>query len=622
MRSIELAVKDWGIGLIMVGGENAFGPGGYQDSPVERALPVSMDVKQRRVMPSGALVVILHTCEIAQGNYWGQQIALAALRVLSASDEYGVILYDWQGGEKWLFPLQKVNDKTKMAALIRSAQPGDMPSFINAFKLAHAGLKNSNASIKHVVVISDGDPAYPNDDAILAMVADKITISSVGISPHAPEMTARLAHVANVGRGRYYEPADPSSLPQIFIKEAATVRRALIFEEPFKPTMTLASEIVKGIGASEYPTLRGYVLTSPKQLAEIPLSTHLKDPLLAHWQYGLGRAVAFTSDAKPRWAADWMGWAKFEQFWVQVVRWCSRNVEDAGLRVQSEVTGDRARVLIDALDKDGQFLNNIEFTGNVIAPGKQEIGLRVEQTGPGRYEAEFDVNEVGTHYLSLRYTGAEGKPALYTHGLVVPYSAEYAELSANEKKLVEVAEKTGGRVLKVEDDLFARTFNPEPQYADTWPLLLLIAVLLMPFDVFMRRVFVDYGAIWARVMGALVWLPFFGCEAKRRMAARPTHVATLLSSKQLTREQIQRRSHKFESTGEIHLDEPTLVGEDWTPPPKVEPIKAPIGEEGEGPAVVRDDETYMGRLLKAKRAHREASKEPQDDGPSTNEKES
>jgi len=606
MRVVELAVKDWGVGLVMIGSENTFGPGGYQDSPVERALPVSMDIKQRRIMPSGALVVILHTCEIAQGNYWAQQIALAALRVLSATDEYGVLYYDWQGGEKWLFPVQRVADKSKMATLISGVHPGDMPSFIGTMQKAHAALKKSTASVKHVVVISDGDPAYPSDTAVRSMVADGITISTVGISPHSQTDTARLAHVAALGKGRYYQPQTASMLPKIFIKEAATVRRSLIFEETFTPKVAMSSEIVKGIQPSEFPPLRGYVVTTPKQLAEVPLVTHQKDPLLAHWQYGLGRAVAFTSDAKARWAAHWISWGKYARFWAQVVRWVSRSVKDAGLQVRTEVAQDRAHVVVDAIDEDGRFINGIRFQGTLVTPDNKEIPLKLEQTGPGRYEADFAAGDTGPHYMALTYHDEKGRPVLYTHGLVIPYSSEYRELRANEPLLRSIAQATDARVLKVEDDVFARTFHPAPREKEAWPLLLLIAVLLVPADVFLRRVFVDYAAVWTRLAAFVQLLVGVG-----RRAARPTHVSALLSRKRLTQEQIARRARKFEPTGETRVKEPALTPEAGEEKPDVEPAEPPAPEVP-GPAITRDDDTYTGRLLRAKRRHRDETKEKED----------
>ncbi len=613
MRAVELAVKDWGVGLVMIGGENSFGPGGYQDSPVERALPVTMDIKQRRVMPSGALVVILHTCEIPEGNYWAQQIAGASLRVLSPTDEYGIIYYDWQANEKWLFKLQRVQDKSRMASLISGVAPGDMPSFITSLQMAHTALKASTASIKHVVIISDGDPSYPSDATVLAMVADGITISTVAIAPHSQTDAVRLAHVARFGRGRFYEPLDFSGLPEIFIKEAATVRRALIFEETFTPSVALTSEVTTGIRSGEYPPLRGYVCTTGKELAEVTLVTHHDDPLLAHMQCGLGRTVAFTSDAEPRWAADWMGWEKFEQFWAQVVRWSSRRIAAAGLRARSEIKDDRAHLVVDAIDSEGRFINGIRFQGVVVTPQSKEKPIRLEQSGPGRYEALFDVEGPGTHYVSLSYTDEAGQARLHTDGLVVPYSAEFRELGGNEPMLTALADLTGGRVLRVTDDVFARTFPAAPHFRDAWPHLLLLAVLLVPVDVFVRRVFVDWAAVWAPVAEAVRWLPRRLAGRRGEPAPSPTHVSALLGRKRETREQWARRGRKFEPTGDVPLEEPTLTAERERPPANAVIAERPA-EEAEGPAVEREDETYMGRLLRAKRKALEERQRAQDSG--------
>ena len=598
MRAIELAVKDWGVGLVVIGGENAYGPGGYQGSPLERALPVEMEIKHRRVIPTGALVVILHTCEIPQGNFWAQQIAMAALRVLSAADEYGILYYG-MGGEQWLFKLQPVRDKNAMASAISTCQPGDMPSYIKALQMAHTALKGSKSSTKHTIVISDGDPSYPSDQAVQAMVADGITISTIGISPHSPNDTKRLAYIAAIGKGRYYEPTNPNLLPQIFIKEAATVRRALIQEDRFQPRVALASEIVKGIAPEEYPALRGYVLTTPKQLAEVPLASHQKDPVLAHWQYGLGRTVAFTSDAKSRWAAEWMGWPKYRQFWAQVVRWSARSVEDAGIRTRTEIKDDQARLVIDAVDPQGHFKNSLDIQGILVTPENREVPLVIEQTGPGRYEATFDTPVSGAHYVSLRYADGEGqKPKMVTHGVVVPYSAEYSELTTNEALLKTIATMTDGRVLTAEDDIFSRKgFPPAERYADAWPALLLAAILLLPVDVFVRRVFIDYGKAWRR--GVRLFQAYV--LRRRRTTKAEAHMNALLSAKKASRETIARRVKKFEPAAPTPEDEAIDVAAAVEgAQPEVKTADAPPVRKDQ-PSVAKEDDTYMGRLLRAKR---------------------
>src|SRR5205085_8156273 len=169
MQSLEAAVHDAGVGFIMIGGEHGFGPGGYRGSPVEELLPVTMEQPQRRVIPNGALCLILHTCEIAEGNYWAKQIGKAALNVLGPRDYMGVVLYGQQT-EEWLFPMQLVQDRGKLHALLDNAQPWDMPSFELAYQLAHKGIAPVTAASKHIVVISDADPDGPTDSTIDAIV--------------------------------------------------------------------------------------------------------------------------------------------------------------------------------------------------------------------------------------------------------------------------------------------------------------------------------------------------------------------------------------------------------------------------------------------------------------------
>ena len=308
--------------------------------------------------------------------------------------------------------------------------------------------------------------------------------------------------------------------------------------------------------------------------------------------------MAFTSDAMQRWAANWVGWEKFAQFWAQVVRWSARRIDTAGLRVRSEVEDDRAHLVVDAIDPEGRFVNGIRFNGIVVTPDNEEEPVRLEQTGPGRYEAFFDVAGPGTHYISLNFSDEAGQARLHTDGLVVPYSAEFRELDGNEPMLMALAETTGGRVLSVTDDVFLRTFPAAPHFRDAWARLLLLACLLVPADVFVRRVFVDWAAVWGRIAKAVGWLPVFGRAGQ--LATRPTHVSTLLSRKRATRRQWAGSGRKFEPTVEGPLEEPSLTTGREPAKPRVT-LAARPGEKVKRPTVVREDETFMGRLLRAKR---------------------
>ena len=129
-----------GAGLIMLGGENSFGAGGYEKTPIEETLPVTMDIRQKKINPKGALVLVLHTCEFPNGNYWAKEISKKAIETVNRQDDVGVLIYGG-GGEQWLFKLRPAEGKSFMYAKIDEASPGDMPSFAPAFEKARTKLE-------------------------------------------------------------------------------------------------------------------------------------------------------------------------------------------------------------------------------------------------------------------------------------------------------------------------------------------------------------------------------------------------------------------------------------------------------------------------------------------------
>jgi len=545
MRMIERAVHDLGIGFIMIGGEDSFGSGGYQDSPIEEALPVSMDVKQRQVLPNGALVTVLHTVEIPDGNAWAREISLAALDVLSARDYYGLVYYGLPPGQDrrgafvgagfsehflWEPGLQQVGDKRAMRAMIRGVQPADMPSFDPALRLAYEGLRDITAEAKHIVIISDGDPAPPNRELAQAIQSEGISISTVLIAPHFESAAVQvMEYLAYWGGGNFYYPKIPTELPRIFIKEASVVRRSLIFEETFFPQGDQPSEILAGLDALR--ELQGYVLTSEKDLATIALRTHHGDPLLAHWRYGLGKTVAFTSDAKNRWAAPWVDWEGFAKFWSQTVRWSLRETSSSNFQVTTDVSGGTGRVVVDALDTAGNFLNFVEFDTTVLGPDMSAQEVTVRQVAPGRYEGEFNAQEVGTYMVRLA-TGEDEAPETLVSGVALSYSPEFETTQSNPRFMRRIAEESGGRVVEPGYSAFDRFQAPVMQPRPIWELLLLLGLLLVPLDVFLRRVYFDPADIRAAVAKRLsaAWMVMTFRKPKQE-EARSEAMGSLMEAK-------------------------------------------------------------------------------------------
>ena len=600
MQSLHAAVRDMGIGLMMVGGEHGFGAGGYEGTLIEEALPVSMDISQKKINPKGALVLILHTCEFPDGNYWAKEISKRAISTLNRADEVGVLLYN-MGGENWLFPLTSAEDKEALYAEIDQAQPGDMPSFEPTLKMALASLSQSDAMVKHVIVISDGDPARPSPELIEGMADAGITVSTVAINPHTPRDVDVMKYIAAKTQGRYYFAADPRALPKIFSKEAKVVKRSLIFSEEFQPALIQASELTRGVLPQEVPTLQAYVATTAKPVATVPMvsTNENQDPILAHWRYGLGKTVAFTSDATTNWGRNWVAWDKYKKVWTQIIRWVARERTQTPLRMRAEVRGGEGRLVIDAVDAQGEFMNFLRLNGRVVGPDRKGTSLDLKQVAPGRYEAAWETNEDGIYMMNVGSQDPVGRLHGFSAlGVAVPYSQEYKELESDFSLLAETAHLTNGTVLQG-DPNSDRVFEaPSPPVISFGPLqgtLLGLVLMLFCVDIFLRRVLMtreDLGRGLERIGRIL---------GRRERKERDAMMEALLERKARTGEELsegRRSRRKFAE----ELQRRSLKRKDVSSP-ELEGLSLEAKETLKEADLIETEEqdSYTRRLLDAKR---------------------
>ena len=96
-KLLESAVRDFGVGLVCVGGDQTYAAGGYRGTPLETTLPVNMELDSKKVLPSGAVVLVMHGMEFANGNQVARDCAQGVLAALGPADEMGVMLVGWQG---------------------------------------------------------------------------------------------------------------------------------------------------------------------------------------------------------------------------------------------------------------------------------------------------------------------------------------------------------------------------------------------------------------------------------------------------------------------------------------------------------------------------------------------
>lgn len=517
-RDLASYVRDFGGGLIMTGGDEAFGAGGWIGKPVEEVSPVNFEIKHKRQMPRGALAIIMHSCEAPDANYWGEQVAVSVLKTISSLDYLGVIAWSgMSGGVNWEVPLGLAQDKEKIANTIRRMQVGDMPDFDTTMKIAVRDLmKLKDASQRHMIIISDGDPSPPSQATIDDMKKNKITCSTVGIGYGAHVMVDRMMPIAKATGGEFYAVKNPRKVPQIFVKEARVVKRALIENRQFTPALTSSfDDVVSGLAGSQLPPLGGLVLTERKADAMVPIIRYgtdsgekVEDPVLAYWNFEMGRMAVFTSGFWPTWGSDWSSWGNYGKFWAQVIRWAMHGDDTsagsngssggeggakraASFDITTRLEGDRGKVVIEALNKDASYLNFLRISGKMVPPIGDTQPLYLAQTGPGRYEASFPINEHGNYLVSLNYSDPFGKDGIIKTGLSVPYSPEFREMGTNFGLLEMAAGKTNGRRLNMDplkDQVFSRDLPPAVARQPMWRWI--VTWILLPLfllDVASRR---------------------------------------------------------------------------------------------------------------------------------------
>ena len=511
-RLLRSYVHDLGGGLMMLGGDKSFGAGGWINSEVSNVLPVKLDPPATRQMVRGGLVLIVHSCEMPQGNYWAQQVAIAAIEALTRLDLIGIITL--VNGPTWSHPLQEAGDKSAALAAARSMIVGDMFDFEGSVQMSVKALTESKAGQRHIIIISDGDPAPPSAPTLASAIASKITITTIMVSGHGTQQDyVNMKYMAEHTGGRFYEVTNPKNLPKIFTKEASVVSRSLLVEGDFQPGV---SPSIGGPirGLQGVPRLSGYVLTVPREgLSQIEISNTTEDgqdPIYAYWNHGLGRAIAFTSDAGTRWTTGWTSWGEYRAFWEQSVRWLLRPAVPANAQIRSRVEGEVAIVDLEVFNAAGGFATDLNPDAALVGPSGRGEPLTVVQTGPGRWRTEFPASEAGSYLVNFGLgAGEDGRRATMQASVSVPYPKEFRTVRDNRALLEQIADKTGGRVLAMTTaaesiDAFLRDNLPIPESARRmWDLMAILAAVFFLLDVAVRRVAIDWAGARSGVAGAV-----------------------------------------------------------------------------------------------------------------------
>jgi Ca-activated chloride channel homolog len=544
-------VNDLGGGLIMVGGDNSFGAGGWNNTPVEDVMPVEMDPSRELRLPSAALVLVLDKSgsmnqPVAGARATQQDIAnegaALAIESLRADSLIGVVTFDMF--PHVVIPLQPNDDPRKLANQAREIRAEGGTNMPPAIMRAYEMLKDAKAEKKRIVCMSDGRSHSNEYDEVLPLLkAANIQLTAIAVGDDSDEETMRK--LAEQAGGEFRSVRDPRDLPKVLVDSVQIINKPLLKDVPFQPQV-LATGSTLTAGMAEAPTLMGIVITSPRKDPKIALEmiTPDNEPLLVHWQVGLGRAAAFTSaspDSGP-WARSWTEWPTAATFWTQLARTIARpamntdaellaTIDGDMLTISYEITGnsiDDLRLTIDDSQgapatqpnrqssinnrqstlPDPRLLDYLTVAGSVYAPDGSAAPVRLRQTAPGRYEATVDAPQAGNYIIALNPRQGTRQLAPSIGGASKSTSPEFRRFKSNIGLLDEIAESTGGRVLDIHNpvavSLFDRTGMPRSESSlPIWPTILLWTLAVMLLDVACRRIAWDVPTVQRLALAAM-----------------------------------------------------------------------------------------------------------------------
>jgi len=617
LAALQVYVRDLGRGLVMVGGPKSYGAGGYTKTPVEETLPVDMGVRDRQKQPDIALIVVIDKsgsmdachCNTFDGGGGGgsgmggvrkvdigKEAILRAAAALTARDELGVVAFD--DTAHWVVNTKPLGEVGDLQAAIAGIQPNGQTNIFAGLDSAVTSLEKATATRRHIILLTDGWSSSGQYDAIIKrMQAAGITLSTVGAGGGSNPF---LEGLAKQGGGHFYNAANPASIPDIFLKETQQVAGQQIIEEDFFPIQTSSSPILRGLDEG-FPALHGYNGTTAKPAAQTVLVTARDDPLLAQWQYGLGRSVAWTSDSTGRWAANWLAWPGFSRFFSQLVGWTFPGEETGGIEATFDQSGNATTLHVESVEEDGSPRNFYRTTAVVVGPDLEPREIELDQVAPGVYESELGEIESGAYAVRVTQT-RPGDPALgRTVGLVAPVAMEYRLLGANEAFLATLRAATGGRAILNAAEPWTHDLETTASYTELWPWLLILALLLWPLDIALRRVSLGRRELAdARAWVGRTW------RGWRGPAARTAADAAILA----TRERAGGAAARAAILGRqvapdlgapaARVAASPVVREGPAPAPASPPVATPAASE-----IVDEDDTITRLREARRRAHRE-----------------
>jgi Mg-chelatase subunit ChlD len=468
-----------GGGLLVIGGErNVYTQENAAEDALERALPARLAPPRS---PEGtAVILIVDKSSSMEGRKMeiARLAAIGAVNNLKPTDQVGVLAFD--NTFEWALPIRKAENKEFINRIIAGIRPDGGTQIAPALQEAFTSMRRVQAASRHIVLLTDGISEEGNSFTTANSAKnERITISTVGIGQDVNK--AYLERVAQLAGGKSYFVLDLGQLEQILVKDVQEHTGATTVERPLAPEVAKRVEILNGVGMETAPDLKGYVRFIAKPAADTILAIDREDPLLARWQYGLGRSAVFASDAKSRWAAEWIAWPGFDKFWTNLLRDLLPHTQDGDAVLEY----DSANGELVARYRLGRGVDEPAALPRLFAfgPGGFQQPVALRKVAVGTFEGRV---KIGAREGLFRVLPAEESALFPEVGLYRP-EAELNEYGSNEALLQQVAEYTGGRFNPEPAAVFSGTGKTIETTLTLWPAFLGLAVIFSLAELVLRK---------------------------------------------------------------------------------------------------------------------------------------
>ncbi len=485
LANMETYVKDYGCGLICIGGEDSFALGGYRDSVLETVLPVDMELRGVNEIPSTAMIMVIDhsgSMSMEAGGATSLDLAVTAAKMavdqMRDTDQVGVITFD--DTFEWVVEPTAADEKEKIKAQIETIAEGGGTTIQPALWAALEGAENCEAGIRHVILLTDGQGEGRNYRDIIREYTDAgVTLSTVAVGD---DSDARLLEqLADNCGGRYYYSDMATDIPKIFAQEVFLSGDTYLQNGLFHLAVDGGNEITEGLFEDGWPGIFGYVCATPKNASSVLIASEKDDPLLTVMQYGLGHTVAWNTDVTNEWTAGYAGEGDYAQLWKRIVDYSVGNAAIGEDSVDVKTEGGYTDVVYHARDYDRQTKVEAVYTD----PEGNTQTVSLQAVAPGRFETKLDTDVTGIYNLSVRRLD-EGEIAnAVTTAVAVQYSDEY-KFDVDQEIFTGFVERCG-TMLDPEQNLWEqRKSGIKERYELTkWLILVLIFWFLM--DIALRR---------------------------------------------------------------------------------------------------------------------------------------